>query len=59
MSFWVNLCFYQYARPNKSITLVDILHITYYILHITYLSEVVCLVLKKLFLSTIEHENGQ
>lgn len=31
MSFWVNLCFYQYARPNKSITLVDILHITYYI----------------------------
>ncbi len=52
MSFWVNLCFYQYARPNKSITLVDILHIT-------YLSEVVCLVLKKLFLSTIEHENGQ
>ncbi|EMN79208.1 hypothetical protein [Leptospira interrogans] len=27
MSFWVNLCFYQYARPNKSITLVDILDI--------------------------------
>ncbi|KLO75201.1 Uncharacterized protein AAY48_3838 [Leptospira interrogans serovar Muenchen] len=49
MSFWVNLCFYQYARPNKSITLVDI----------NRLSEVVCLFLKKLFLSTIEHENGQ
>ncbi|KON76664.1 Uncharacterized protein NV38_0002692 [Leptospira kirschneri serovar Mozdok] len=27
MSFCVNLCFYQYVEPSKSITLVDILDI--------------------------------